>query len=81
MNQRIDETMLVALLVDDLFRAVETNQGLFHVSDGETFASKAKFFERVRGRLTHGREAVRKMEGFLRKHGQLRGARYTADQN
>lgn len=72
MNQRIDETMLVHLLVDDLFRAVQTNQGCFHVSDGETFASKAKFFERVRGRLTHGKEACRKMEAFLRKHGELR---------
>lgn len=51
MNVRIDETMRVALLVDDLFRAVETNQGYFHVS---------------------GKEAVRKMEAFLRKHGELR---------
>lgn len=72
MNQRIDETMRVALLVDDLFRAVETDQGFFHVSDGETFASGAKFFERIRGRLTHGKEACRKMEAFLRKHGELR---------
>lgn len=72
MNQRIDETTRVSLLVDDLFRAVETDQGYFYVSDGETFASSAKFFERVRGRLKHGKEATRKMEAFLRKHGELR---------
>lgn len=72
MNQRIDETMQVALLADDLFKKVETHQGYFHVSDGETFASRAKFFDRIRGRLSHGKEAVRQMEAFLRKHGELR---------
>lgn len=72
MNSRIDETMRVALLVDDLFKKVEAHQGYFHVSDGETFASADKFFARIRGRLMHGKEAVRQMEGFLRKHGQLR---------
>lgn len=73
MNTRIDETMQVSLLVDDLFNKVQASQGFFHVSDGETFASSAKFFARIRGRLKHGKEAVRLMEGFLRKHEQLRG--------
>jgi hypothetical protein len=71
-DDRIDETMEVARMAADLFRKVETHQGYFHVSDGEMFASKAKFFERIRGRLNHGRRAVHKMEAFLRKHGQLR---------
>lgn len=73
MGTRIDETMQVALLTDDLFKAVQEPQGLFYVSDGETFASRAKFFARIRGRLRWGKEAVRRMEVFLRKHGQLRG--------
>lgn len=71
-RSRIDETMEVAKLVDDLFAKVQKNQGHFHISDGETFASKAKFFERIRGRLAHGKQAVRVMEAFLRKHGELR---------
>lgn len=68
----IDETMEVCRLTDELFAKVQTDQGYFHMSDGETFASKAKFFARIRGRLTHGKDAVRKMEAFLKKHGQLR---------
>ena len=73
MNKRIDETMAVALLVDDLFAKMQEPQGYFHVSDGETFASKAKFFARIRGRLKWGKEATKRMEAFLRKHGELRG--------
>lgn len=69
----IDETMEVCRLADQLFALVERDQGYFHQSDGETFASKAKFFARIRGRLAHGKEAVRKMEAFLEKHGQLKG--------
>jgi len=69
----IDETMEVCRLVDQLFHVVERDQAYFHMSDGEMFASKAKFFARIRGRLAHGREAVRKMEAFLEKHGQTRG--------
>lgn len=75
MSFRIDETMRVSLLAADLFRKVKMHQGYFHVSDGETFASSAKFFERIRGRLSHGKQAVRLMEDFLRKHGELRGAK------
>jgi hypothetical protein len=62
--------MEVARLVEELFALVQGHQGYFHISDGETFASKAKFFERIRGRLHHGKQAVRLMEGFLKKHGQ-----------
>lgn len=69
---RVDETMQVAKLTDQLFRLVERPQGMFHVSDGETFASKDKFFIRIRGRLKWGKEAVRRMEAFLEKHGQHR---------
>lgn len=66
---RINETLEVAKLVDELFAAVELHQGFFHISDGETFASKAEFFGRIIGRLKHGRRAVKKMEAFLKKHG------------
>lgn len=64
--------MEVLRLGDQLFKSIESDQGYFHVSDGEVFASKAKFFDRVRGRLRHGKAAVLKMEKFLAKHGQLR---------
>lgn len=73
MGGRVDEKMRVALLADDLFNAIQRDQGYFYVSDGETFASTAKFFNRIRGRLRHGRIAIRKMEAFLRKHGELHG--------
>lgn len=68
---RINETLEVAKLVDELFAAVHTDQACFHMSDGETFASKAKFFARIRGRLKHGQAAARKMEKFLTKYGAL----------
>lgn len=62
----------VERLADELFGAVQTNQGFFHVSDGETFPTKAQFFERIRGRLKHGSAACRKMQAFLRKHGEMK---------
>lgn len=75
MTNRINERKRVDLLTDDLFRAVEESQGLFHVSDGETFHTGQEFFERVRGRLEWGKEAVRLMQAFLRKHGELKPKR------
>lgn len=69
---RIDEAKRVELLVDDLFAAVQEPQGHFHMSDGEYFVTSTDFFERIRGRLKWGKEAVSRMEGFLRKHGELR---------
>lgn len=59
-------------LVDELFSKIEVSQGHFFVSDGETFPTREQFFERIRGRLQHGREAVRLMRGFLAKYGELR---------
>ena len=73
MNKRIDDAKRVELLADDLFGTIQRSQGYFYVSDGETFETPAKFFERIRGRLKYGKEAVRLMEAFLRKHGELRG--------
>lgn len=72
MNARITERMRVDRLVDDLFYAVEEPQGFFHVSDGETFSTAAELFERIRGRLEWGKEAVKRMEAFLRKHGEMK---------
>jgi hypothetical protein len=36
---------------------------------------RLKFFERIRGRLKYGRQAVRLMEAFLRNHRELRDPR------
>jgi hypothetical protein len=69
-NEADDGPEQVAVLADELFRAVELHQGYFFVSDGEMFPTPAEFFERVRGRLKHGRRAVRKMHAFLKKHGE-----------
>lgn len=55
-------------LVQELFHAVQSAQGYFFVSDGETFPTKEEFFERIRGRLEHGRDAVHIMNRFLRKY-------------
>jgi hypothetical protein len=74
-NQRITQQRWVEILVDDLFRAVEEPQGFFHVSDGEHFETAQELFERTRGRLQWGKEAVKRMETFLRKHGELKRAR------
>jgi hypothetical protein len=71
MKKRVED---LAPLVDELFAKVQGPQGYFHVSDGETFASSVKFFARIRGRLKWGKEAVQRMEAFLRKHGELRGS-------
>jgi hypothetical protein len=65
----------VEVLADELFSAIQMSQGYFYVSDGETFESPAKFFERIRGRLKYGRQAVRLMEAFLRNHRELRDPR------
>lgn len=58
-------------LVDELFHAVQMEQGLGFVGDGETFAGRADFFRRIRGRLEWNRAAVRKMRNFLKKYGEL----------
>ena len=58
----------VDALVQELFQEVQCAQGYFFVSDGETFATKKEFFERIRGRLEHGRDAVFIMNRFLRRH-------------
>jgi hypothetical protein len=61
----------VDALTDELFHAVQKEQGYAHVSDGETFATKAEFFRRIRGRLEWSRAATRRMRAFLKKHGEL----------
>ncbi len=67
-----DEGHKVQDLADELLESVETAQGYFFVSDGETFPTTAQFFERIRGRLEYGKLAVRKMRAFLKKHGELK---------
>lgn len=59
-------------LADELFSEIERDQGYFFVSDGEHFATPELFFERVRGRLKHGKRAVMVMERFLKRHGELK---------
>jgi hypothetical protein len=66
-----DERKHVFALTDELLNLIESDQGYFHVSDGETFATIEEFFERMRGRLKCGQSAVRKMRAFLKKHNQL----------
>lgn len=58
-------------LTQELFALVQGPQGFFYVSDGESFPTTDLFFERIRGRLKHGEDAVKKMKAFLRKHRQL----------
>jgi len=65
-----DERDEVDKLAAELFRDVQKHQGYFFLGDGETFRTKAEFFNRVQGRLAHGLEACRKMQAFLRKHGR-----------
>ena len=67
----MDEKDEVDKLADELFRKVSKEQGYAFVSDGETFTTKAAFFERVRGRLEWNKAATRRMRDFLRKHNQL----------
>ncbi len=64
------EALEVEKLADELFGLVQTDQGYFYVSDGEYFLTKDAFFERVRGRLKHGRKAVKNMAAFLQKYRQ-----------
>ena len=59
-------------LSDVLFCEIQEAQGFFYVSDGETFATRAELFERLRGRVAWGKKAVKIMENFLRKHGELK---------
>lgn len=66
----MDQRREVEALGAELFKIVETDQGHFFVSDGETFPTTAQFFERIRGRLEYGRRSVRKMAAFLRKYGE-----------
>lgn len=65
----------VEALTNELFGKIERSQGYAFVSDGETFPTTREFFERIRGRLEHQREGVKIMAAFLRKHGELHGAR------
>jgi len=61
----------VTKLVDELFQKVQLEQGHAFVSDGETFPTKAEFFQRIRGRLEWSKAATRRMRAFLKKHGEL----------
>lgn len=68
----MSEKEQVDVLADELFRKIEKSQGMAFVSDGETFSTRAQFFERIRGRLQWQREGVRVMSAFLRKYGETR---------
>lgn len=62
-------------LADELFSKIQRAQGYAFISDGETFPTKEQFFERIRGRLAYQRKGVRIMADFLRKYGELHGAK------
>lgn len=61
----------IAALANELFGAVQMEQGYAYVSDGEYFDNKADFFVRIRGRLEWSKAATRRMRAFLKKHGEL----------
>lgn len=67
----MDERAEVDGLVNELFHRVQKEQGYAHVSDGETFATKAEFFQRIRGRLEWSKAASRRMRAFLKKYDEL----------
>ncbi len=60
----------VERLADELFSKVQRAQGYAFCSDGETFPTKAAFFERIRGRLEYNKKASRIMSTFLRRYGE-----------
>lgn len=62
------EEIEVRKLADELFDLVQRSQGYAFVSDGEQFPTKARFFERIRGRQAHAQKAADMMKGFLKKY-------------
>lgn len=67
-----DESAEVDLLTDELFTEIQRAQGFAFFSDGETFRTKAEFFERVRGRLEWQKRGLVIMTRFLKRHGELK---------
>lgn len=69
----MSDTPTVYDLNDELFAAVERDQGLAHVSDGQFGGdpSRDEFFNVVRAQLRHAQAAARKMRAFLKKYDQL----------
>lgn len=59
-------------LADELFRSVERDQGLAHVSDGqEALPSHDDFFNVVRAQLRHAEAAAQKLRAFLVKYREI----------
>lgn len=58
-------------LCDELFGAVQLNQGYAFLSDGMGSMNRSAFFSTVRQALRHNRLASRKIYAFLKKHGEL----------
>jgi hypothetical protein len=57
-------------LTEELFVAVEADQGSFCFSDAYNY-EPAEFWAMVRGRLKAGERAVKKTRAFLRKYGEI----------
>ena len=61
----------VAELADEIFSAVQYDQGKAFISDGiEAASSPDQLFAVVRGSLKHSEIVVKKTRAFLRKYGQ-----------
>lgn len=58
----------VERLGEELFSMIEAHQGHFHHADGGYQKTKAELLGCLRWRLEHGKEAVRIMEAFIKKH-------------
>lgn len=65
-------------LADDLFRAVELEQGFAFISDGLDVLSDEDIVAIARGSLYHSRRVVRILEKWLAKHGHLTDRRMLA---
>lgn len=65
------KTPTVQKLAEEIFAAVQYDQGKAFISDGiEASRSRAQLFAVVRGSLKHSQLVVRKTRAFLRKYGQ-----------
>lgn len=68
----LSEEKLMEQLNNELFEAVQGDQGEAQVSDCNYAANLSEYFNFVEAQLFYSREASRKMAAFLRKHRKLR---------
>lgn len=62
----------VSDLVDELFDAIQEDQGHGFFSDGEGVGlTHQQYFDHARTRLVYNERAIKKIKKFLRKYGEL----------